>query len=295
MSHTTATEQARPIDRQTLNRILDAMQGTPAPTITSTIPAEGNPSIRITFPGGTLDRHELADRFIDAAAKVEGDEFAIDLGRHMLGSGHDQPHLWLPNSVFADELSRILPNVIPGSAEIAADANAAKANRDDVLDAIAWSTASALLDAHHPFIPFGTCRDEAREVLDKVFGEGAHEPTYPGLDWAGIDGHISRAVERDLFNGDLYERAERDGQATTTVKIGRIISTRAAKLIRPDDATPALEAPSVRDHALLIAFNEVIERAQGWVEANTGHDLDGLTYDDLTTEENAALLAHLAA
>ncbi|MFI7706521.1 hypothetical protein [Nonomuraea sp. NPDC049480] len=295
MSHTTATDQARPIDRQTLARILDAMQGTPAHTITSKIPAEGSPSISITFPGITLDRHELANRFIDAAAKVEGDEFAIDLGRHVFGSGHDEPYLWLPNTGFADDLSRIRPGVIPGPADIAADASAADADKGDVLDAIAWSITSALLDTHHPFIPFGACRDKAREVLGRVFDEGAHEPTYPGLDWVGIDGHISRAVEGGLFNGDLYERAEQAGEATTTVKIGHHISERAAKLLQSDTSAPAHDRSGARDHAFRVAFNEVIGRAQDWVEANTSHDLDGLTYDDLTAEESAALLAHLAA
>lgn len=106
--------------------------------------------------------------------------------------------------------------------------------------------------------------------------------------------NISRGVEGDLFNGDPYERAERDGQATTTMKIGHIISARAAKLIWPGIDAPAPGAPGSRDHALLVAFNEVIEQAQGWAEANTGHDLDGLTYDDLTAEESAALLAYLA-
>ncbi|WP_113705433.1 hypothetical protein [Nonomuraea lactucae] len=265
MSRTTETDQARPIDRQALNRILDAMQGISAHAIHSTIPAEGRPSIRIAFPGVTLDRHELATLFIDTAAKVEGDEFAIDLGRHVFGCDHDEAHLWLPNTGFTDELSRVHPGVISGPADIAADASAADADKEDVLDAIAWSITSAL-DTHHPFIPFGACRDKAREVLGRVFDEGAHEPTYPGLDWVGIDGHISRAVEGGLFNGHLYER---DGRATATVKSGRIISTRAAKLIWPDASAPAPQAPGSRDHALHVAFNEVIERAQGWVKANT--------------------------
>ncbi|MEQ4717823.1 hypothetical protein [Nonomuraea sp. B19D2] len=295
MSDTTATDQPRALDRQTLNRILDAMQGTPAHAITSTIPAEGQPSICIAFPGIALDRHELTNLFIDTAAKVEGDDFATDLGRHVFGSGHDELHLWLPNTRFTDELSRIRPGIIPGTAEIAADASAAAADKQDVLGAIAWSIASELLDTHHPFIPFGTCRDKAWDVLNRIFDERAVEPSDPELDWIGVGGHICRAVEHDLFNGDLYAQAERDGQTTTTVKIGRIISARAAKLIRPDTTAPTPETPSARDHALLIAFNEVIEQAQGWVEANTSHDLDGLTYDDLTTEENAALLAHLAA
>ncbi|MGR6915340.1 hypothetical protein ACU635_13940 [[Actinomadura] parvosata] len=295
MSHTTATDQTRPINRQTLNRILDAMQGTPAHTITSTIPAEGAPSIRIHFPGVTLDRYELTNLFIDTAAKVEGSEFASDLSSHVLGSGHGEPHLWLPNTGFIDELSRIRPGVIPEPADIAADASAANASKSDMLDAIAWSVTSVLLDAHHPFIPFGACRDKAREVLERVFDEGALPPSHPDLDWNGIGGHVRRAVEGDLFNGELYGRAERDGHATTTVEIGRIISARAAKLIRPDVTVLAPEAPDVRDHALLVAFSEVVERAQGWVEVNTSHDLDGLTYDDLTAEESAALITHLAA
>ncbi|MFC7582526.1 hypothetical protein ACFQYP_00955 [Nonomuraea antimicrobica] len=212
----------------------------------------------------------------------------------MFGSGHDEPHLWLPNAGFVDELSRIRPGIIPGPAEIAADASAADADKRDVLDAIAWTLASALLDTHHPFIPFGACRDKAREILDGVFDEGAHEPTNPRLDWVGIDGHISRAVEGDLFNGNLYERAEQDGTATTTVKIGRLISERSAKLLQSGTSAPAHDRAGERDHALRVTFSEVIEWAQGWVETNTSHDLDGLTYDDLTAEESTALLAHLA-
>ncbi|TMR90499.1 hypothetical protein [Nonomuraea basaltis] len=173
-----------------------------------------------------------------------------------------------------------IPTGRPSPADIGhANHNAAL---DEQISLVANALVQELRENHHPWIPIFQVRDAATNLLMGDHATGTwHERTCA----------VYASIERALLDGSLYEHAEREGHATTTVRAGRVASLAATEHLRGHD-TPAWEVV----HEIWV---ETLCRALDYL-ANNGHDLPRMfeafdAFDHYDAATGKALLQHLTA
>ncbi|SEU46758.1 hypothetical protein [Nonomuraea wenchangensis] len=162
------------------------------------------------------------------------------------------------------------------------------ANRDiDPLEQVrlvANALVQELTEYHHPWIPLFQVRDAATNLLTGDHATGT---------WHERTSAVYADLERGLLDGSLYDLAENEGDATTTVHAGRVASLAATEHLRRHD-TPAWEVV----HEV---WAETLCRALDYLAAN-GHGrnlprmfeaFDALDHYDAATGK--ALIQHLTA
>ncbi|MEW1842998.1 hypothetical protein AB0392_34090 [Nonomuraea angiospora] len=176
-----------------------------------------------------------------------------------------------------------IPTGRPSPAEVGNRAAAEGADIAEQIGLVANSLVQELREYHHPWIPIPAVRTACVELLAGGHATGS---------WEERTGDVYVAVERALLDGGLYDRAERESAATTTVRVGRVASQSAADQVRGPHGQPAYEV--VHE-----TWERTLCRALDYLSA-TGNTLPAMleafdAFDHYDAATGKALLQYLTA
>ncbi|WP_188194854.1 hypothetical protein [Nonomuraea sp. SYSU D8015] len=172
-----------------------------------------------------------------------------------------------------------IPTGRPSPADVGEQAAREGATPAQQIERVADAITAELRQYHHPLIPAATVHAHAVQLM-----------TADDQDWPNRAADAFDAIERALFDGRMYEWAALSGQATTTVRLGRVISQIARDRI---PSTPGLEVWEVIGQVRA----ETENRARSWLAASHHQDAldDWDTFDSLPADVADAMVQHLTA